>query len=664
MHIILAGPRGFCAGVNMAIESLEAALGLYGTPIYVYHEIVHNRWVVERFRRQGAVFVNDLSEVPSGAHLLYSAHGVSPEVRDEAARRGLHTIDATCPLVTKVHREAVRFAEAGYTIVLIGHAGHDEVVGVMGEAARAMRLVESPEDVDRLEVADPEKLAYLTQTTLSLDDAARTIRRLRERFPKIASPDQVDICYATQNRQGAVRALAQAADVVLVIGSRNSSNSRRLAEMARHSGVRASDRRARGHRRGLVQRQRDGAGDRRGQRAGRRRAGVHRLAPGAVCRRGRVADVGRGADRFSPPPSLARIPEGPCPDMKINDLEFHLVEIGCTGMAEPVRSLLVRLTTDSGLKGWGESGLAWRPGELAARRDALLPVLAGRSVFDIEELHTLEALASAPLRTAVEMACLDLAGKAVGQPLCRLLGGEYRQRIPLAVRLTGRRPERLAQLARELAVQGFYCQVLAASGEAELDCKMLAAVRQCVGDRMELRLDGMAEYDMETARDLCRRNRVRPAAMSDRPLADAGPWVAGVVGAADVGAAGGASGDSLPRRRPGRRPLRRGDDGGDRPRSGGGDFSRCACAIVAGAAGVSAILAQRPTLGVAAAALLHIAAATPILSGCNESAYHQLQDDVLAEPLLIESGMMTVPQAPGLGVEVDRAKIERYGVVW
>jgi 4-hydroxy-3-methylbut-2-enyl diphosphate reductase len=239
MHIILAGPRGFCAGVNMAIESLEAALGVYGAPIYVYHEIVHNRWVVERFRRQGAVFVNDLSEVPPGAHLLYSAHGVSPEVRDEAARRGLHTIDATCPLVTKVHREAVRFAAAGYTIVLIGHAGHDEVVGVMGEAAQAMRLVESPEDVDRLEVADPEKLAYLMQTTLSLDDAARTIRRLRERFPKIASPDQVDICYATQNRQGAVRALSQAADIVLVIGSRNSSNSRRLAEMARHSGVRA-----------------------------------------------------------------------------------------------------------------------------------------------------------------------------------------------------------------------------------------------------------------------------------------------------------------------------------------------------------------------------------------------------------------------------------------
>jgi 4-hydroxy-3-methylbut-2-enyl diphosphate reductase len=220
----------------MAIESLETALRLYGTPIYVYHEIVHNRWVVERFRGLGVVFVDDLAKVPPGAHLLYSAHGVSPEVRREAARRHLHTIDATCPLVTKVHREAVRFAAAGYTIILIGHAGHDEVVGVMGEAPGAFLLVQTPEDVDRLEVADPEKLAYLTQTTLSLTDAARTTRRLRERFPKIASPLKEDICYATQNRQEVVRSLSRQADVVLVVGSRSSSNSRRLAEMARHGG--------------------------------------------------------------------------------------------------------------------------------------------------------------------------------------------------------------------------------------------------------------------------------------------------------------------------------------------------------------------------------------------------------------------------------------------
>ena len=236
MRIILAGPRGFCAGVNMAVESLETALRRYGTPIYVYHEIVHNRWVVERFRRLGAVFVDDLAAVPAGAHLLYSAHGVAPEVRREAARRGLDTIDATCPLVTKVHREAVRFAAAGYTVILIGHGGHDEVVGVMGEAPGSLVLVQTPDDVDRLEVADAEKVVYLTQTTLSLTDAARTTQRLRERYPKIAAPLKGDICYATQNRQEVVRALSREAEVVLVVGSRNSSNSRRLAEMAQHGG--------------------------------------------------------------------------------------------------------------------------------------------------------------------------------------------------------------------------------------------------------------------------------------------------------------------------------------------------------------------------------------------------------------------------------------------
>jgi 4-hydroxy-3-methylbut-2-enyl diphosphate reductase len=237
MRIILAGPRGFCAGVNMAIESLEMALRLYGTPVYVYHEIVHNKWVVEHFHQRGAIFVNQLAEVPPGAHLLFSAHGVSPEVRRQAAQRRLATIDATCPLVTKVHREAVSYAAVGYTIVLVGHAGHDEVVGTMGEAPGAFVLVQTPEDVDKLEVADPEKLAYLTQTTLSLDDAARTIKRLRERFPKIVGPAKDDICYATQNRQEAVRVLSRQADIVLIVGSQNSSNSRRLAELAAAGGV-------------------------------------------------------------------------------------------------------------------------------------------------------------------------------------------------------------------------------------------------------------------------------------------------------------------------------------------------------------------------------------------------------------------------------------------
>lgn len=237
MRIILAGPRGFCAGVNMAIESLELAIQLYGTPVYVYHEIVHNKWVVERFRKLGALFVDDLAEVPEGVHLLYSAHGVSPEVRRLAAQRRLKTLDATCPLVTKVHREAVRYARAGYTIILIGHAGHDEVVGTMGEAPESIVLVQTPEDVDRLEVPETEKRAYLTQTTLSVDDANQIIRRLHERFPDIAGPAKDDICYATQNRQEAVRELSRRADIVLVVGSGNSSNSQRLAELARSTGV-------------------------------------------------------------------------------------------------------------------------------------------------------------------------------------------------------------------------------------------------------------------------------------------------------------------------------------------------------------------------------------------------------------------------------------------
>jgi len=237
MRIVLAAPRGFCAGVNMAIESLEQAIRHYGIPVYVYHEIVHNRWVVERFRRQGAVFVDDVADVPEGATLLFSAHGVTPEVRRLAENRRLRAIDATCPLVTKVHREAVRFARRGYTVVLIGHAGHDEVVGVMGEAPESIALVQRLADVDRIEVADPERVAYLTQTTLSTEDAARIIARLRERFPAIVAPPSANICYATTNRQQAVRTLAEQADVILVVGSRNSSNSQRLAELGRGAGV-------------------------------------------------------------------------------------------------------------------------------------------------------------------------------------------------------------------------------------------------------------------------------------------------------------------------------------------------------------------------------------------------------------------------------------------
>ncbi|HEX3998527.1 MAG TPA: 4-hydroxy-3-methylbut-2-enyl diphosphate reductase [Pirellulales bacterium] len=237
MKILLASPRGFCAGVNMAIDTLDQAIRLFGTPIYVFHEIVHNRYVVERFRREGAVFVDDLAEVPEGSRLLFSAHGISPEVRATAAARQLRAIDATCPLVTKVHLEAVRFARLGYKILLIGHAGHDEVLGTMGEAPEAMRLVQSPEEVDSLNFPSGARLAYLTQTTLSVDDANRIIARLKQRFPEIIGPPKEDICYATQNRQEALRQLAAETDLCLVLGSVNSSNSQRLAELARESGI-------------------------------------------------------------------------------------------------------------------------------------------------------------------------------------------------------------------------------------------------------------------------------------------------------------------------------------------------------------------------------------------------------------------------------------------
>jgi 4-hydroxy-3-methylbut-2-enyl diphosphate reductase len=223
----------------MAIDCLDLALKMFGPPVYVYHEIVHNKCVVADFLKKGAVFVDDLAEVPEGSHLLYSAHGVSPEVRRIAQSRRLNAIDATCPLVTKVHLEAIRYAKLGYTIFLIGHEGHDEVIGTMGEAPEAIVLVETPEDVDRLEVADPSRVAYITQTTLSVDDARAIIDRLRQKFPNIANPPKDDICYATQNRQEAVNLLSREADVVLVLGSQNSSNSQRLAEIAQNGGVAA-----------------------------------------------------------------------------------------------------------------------------------------------------------------------------------------------------------------------------------------------------------------------------------------------------------------------------------------------------------------------------------------------------------------------------------------
>lgn len=237
MKVLLASPHGFCAGVVMAIKSLERALELLGPPLYVYHEIVHNKHVVRQFEHQGVVFVESIDDVPEGSNLLYSAHGVSPEIRERARQRRLHTIDATCPLVAKVHAEAIRFARQEYSIVLIGHQGHDEIIGVMGEAPGKITLVETAEEVPEMQVANPDRVAYLTQTTLSVDEAARIIAALRERFPNIAAPPKADICYATQNRQEALRTLAPEADVVLVVGSQNSSNSVRLAEAAREGGT-------------------------------------------------------------------------------------------------------------------------------------------------------------------------------------------------------------------------------------------------------------------------------------------------------------------------------------------------------------------------------------------------------------------------------------------
>ena len=232
MKILLANPRGFCAGVNMAIDVVDQVLKLKGPPVYVFHEIVHNRFVVDEFRQRGVTFVDSMDEVPEGGLVVYSAHGVSPTIRAASKSRGLIEVDATCPLVTKVHLEVLRFAKEGYQIVFIGHRAHDEAVGTVGEAPHSISVVESPEEVATLEVPDPNRLAYVTQTTLSISDASRIISALKERFPKIKAPPKEDICYATTNRQNAVAELGSEADLVLVIGSKNSSNSQRLVERA------------------------------------------------------------------------------------------------------------------------------------------------------------------------------------------------------------------------------------------------------------------------------------------------------------------------------------------------------------------------------------------------------------------------------------------------
>jgi len=348
--------------------------------------------------------------------------------------------------------------------------------------------------------------------------------------------------------------------------------------------------------------------------------------------------------------------------MKINELEFYLVQIQRSQSEKPVRRLLVRLATDSGLEGWGESGLRWRATQLPGRRNALMSVLGGRSIFDIEELHTLKVLSDGPLRSALEMAFWDLVGRAAREPLCHLFGGGYRRRIPLAIRLAGEHPDHVAQLAREMAEQGFHSQIVTSSGRMQRDLQTLRAVHQSVGDRAELRLDGEAKYDLETARELCaelesdgleffldplRTDTLDEVASLRRQTSVPTAVWRGIGGPADVMALVRCSAA----------PFVVVDLG-----QVGGIVPARKSAAVADAAGVHALLGGGPSLGIATAAMLQLAAATPAFSSCNESAYHQLRDDVLVEPLEIIDGLMAVPQAPGLGIEVDRGKVERYQV--
>lgn len=344
---------------------------------------------------------------------------------------------------------------------------------------------------------------------------------------------------------------------------------------------------------------------------------------------------------------------------KLGDLELFLVEVPRNDPWPPVRSLLVRLASDAGVEGWGETRAIWRASELAARRDTLLPALAGRSPFDIEELLELDVLATPALRCAVEMAAWDLVGRMVGQPLCHLWGGMYRQRIPLAVRLSSE-PDHLPQEARELAEQGLHTQIVTATGQEQLDRQTLSAVRTAAGDRAEICFDGRRQFDPETARDMCRdleqeglrwfldplqggklaelaalrRQTTVPLAVS---IAESGPR--DVMNVVRAGAAPAIVVD---------------------PQAVGGLLPTRKCAVVAEAAGLSASLGGAPALGIAVAALLHVAAATPAFTSGNELAYHQLRDDVLTRPLEIVDGMLAVPQRPGLGIDVDRTRLERH----
>jgi len=348
--------------------------------------------------------------------------------------------------------------------------------------------------------------------------------------------------------------------------------------------------------------------------------------------------------------------------MKINDLELYLVAIGQNDSAGPLRSLLVRVSTAGGLEGWGESGLPWRSSELPERRDALRAILAGRSVYDIEELHTLEALNPAPLRSAVEMAVWDLMGRRMKQPLCNLFGGFFRRRVPVSLRLGGRRPGQMAQIARERAEQGFHTQMLVSSGRPEEDAAMVAAVREMVGDRVELRFDGMSHYDLETARELCLSPEFEGLQFVVDPLNTPELHaLASLSRQTNVPLATSRtihhSSDVMAVLRTGVIPYVLID-----LEQVGGIIPARACAAGAEAAAAIPVLSSRPSVGIAAAAMLHLATAVSAFSGSNEIAACQLRDTVLADPLETIDGMVTVPHGPGLGVEVDRAKVEKYQV--
>jgi L-Ala-D/L-Glu epimerase len=346
--------------------------------------------------------------------------------------------------------------------------------------------------------------------------------------------------------------------------------------------------------------------------------------------------------------------------MKIHDLELFLAAVAPNDSLAPTRSLLVRVTTSTGLEGWGESSLAWRMSELAPRREALLAVLAGRSVYDIAELHGLEALSPAPLRSAVEMAVWDLLGHVLRQPLCNLLGGFYRQRVPVSIRLTAQHQKNIAHVSRELAQQGFHTQTLVSTGHPDEDVKHVKAIRERLGDRVELRIDGLAQFDMETARDLCAGLEFEDlqffldplktpelhamASLGRQTSVSLGAWRA-IRSPADV----------LTAVRSNAAPFVEID-----LEQVGGIVSARACAAVAEAAGVIPVVGGQTSLGIAAAAMLHLAAATPAFSTANEIASRQLRDSVLTESLVIADGMMAVPQSHGLGIEVDRVKVEQH----